>query len=41
MARRTAPRPLSSMTGGIIRDDPLSWRQVAAVAEGAAREMRG
>jgi len=27
------------MTGGIIRDEPLSWRGVAAVAEGAALSL--
>ena len=27
------------MTGGIIRDEPLSWREVAAVAEGAALSL--
>jgi histidine ammonia-lyase len=40
MARRTAQHLLSDfMTGGIIRDEPLSWREVAAVADGAALSL--
>src|SRR5260221_6864813 len=37
--QRAAPLELDFVTGGIIRDEPLSWREVAAVAEGAALSL--
>jgi histidine ammonia-lyase len=34
-----APLEIDFMDGGIVRDEPLSWRKVAAVAEGAALSL--
>src|ERR1700693_5386257 len=41
MARRAARHTLSSnfVTGGIVRDEALTWREVAAVAEGAVLSL--
>jgi histidine ammonia-lyase len=36
---RAAPLEVDFVTGGIIRDGPLSWREVASVAEGAALSL--
>ena len=39
MARVAARREIDFVTGGIVRDEPLSWRGVAAVAEGAGLRL--
>src|ERR1700681_2983428 len=36
---RAASLEVDFVTGGIIRDEPLSWREVAAVAEGATLSL--